>query len=58
MEATTRGVVLGLVAVVVFGVAEYAAPAAVPTNVTITVGPGVVVLPLGARGQLGEPRKC
>jgi hypothetical protein len=44
---------LALTVATMLGVAESAAPAAVPTNVTITVGPGVVVLPLGARGPLG-----
>ncbi len=45
---------LGLAVAVVLGIAGNAEPAsAPPPNVTITVAPGVVVLPLGARGPLG-----
>ena len=45
--------VLGLAVAVVLGIAGNAEPASAPPNVTITVRPGVVVLPLGAREQLG-----
>ena len=42
---------LGLAAAVMFGIAGNSEAAAVPT--TIAVEPAVVVLPLGARTQLG-----
>ena len=47
---SSRGV-LGLAAAVMFGIAGNSEAAAVPTNITIE--PAVVVLPLGARTQLG-----
>jgi len=45
--------VLGLAVAVMLGIAGNPAPVRATANVAITVAPGVVVLPLGARTQLG-----